>query len=238
VVYGDLLIVNGDHDGDSYLFALNKLTGATVWKTPRRHKTRSYATPIIRRMGGQEQLALCGSFAVSSFDPRTGAPLWSVEGAAEQWVASMTADQDQFYAAGGWPTYHVLAIRPNGQGNVTESHVAWHVTNAACYVPSPVLVGDFLFVADDRGTANCFDRKTGKRLWLARLGSGFHASLVAAGDHVYFLADDGVTKVVQAAEELRIVAENPLGEDCFASLAISNGQIFLRSRQHLFCIGE
>jgi outer membrane protein assembly factor BamB len=237
VLYGDLLIVNGDHDGDAYLFALNKRTGDTVWKTPRRHKTRSYATPLIRRLGGREQLVLCGSFAVTSFDPRDGAPLWSVEGAAEQWVASMVSDDERFYAAGGWPTYHVLAVRPDGQGDVTQSHVEWHVTNAACYVPSPVLSGEFLLVADDRGTANCFERTTGRRLWQARLGNGFHASLVTAGGYVFFLADNGVMKIVQPGEQLQVVAENPLGEDCFASPAIADGQIFLRGEQHLFCVG-
>jgi outer membrane protein assembly factor BamB len=180
VLFGDLLIVNGDHDGDSYLFALDKATGATVWKTPRSHKTRSYATPIVCRPRGQEQLALCGSFSISSFDPRTGAPLWTVEGAAEQWVASMVSDDERLYAAGGWPTYHVVAVRPGGKGNVTETHVDWHVTNSACYVPSPVLCGDYLLVADDRGTANCFERRTGNRVWNARLGNGFHASLVTA----------------------------------------------------------
>jgi outer membrane protein assembly factor BamB len=237
VLYGDLLVINGDHDGESYLCALDKRTGATVWKTPRRHKTRSYATPQIGRFGDRDQLVLGGSFAVTSFDPHTGSPLWWVEGVAEQWVASTVSDGERVYAAGGFPTYHVLGIRPDGRGDVTTSHVDWHVTKIACYCPSPVLSGDYLLVADDRGTANCFQRKTGERLWQARLGDGFHASLVAAGGLVYFLADNGVTKVVRPGPQLDIAAENPLGQDCSASPAIAAGQFFIRGKQHLFCFG-
>jgi outer membrane protein assembly factor BamB len=238
VLWENLVIINGDHDGESYLVALDKKSGETVWQTPRRHKTRSYATPIIRRLGGQDQLVLCGSFMIASYDPHSGAPLWTVEGAAEQWVASMVSDDERFYAAGGFPTYHVVAVKPEGRGDVTASHVAWHVTNAACYVPSPVISGDYLLVADDRGTANCFERKTGARMWQARLGNGFHASLVAAGNRVLFLADNGVTKIVEPGEQLRVIAENALGEDCSASPAIAGGQILIRGREHLFCIGR
>ncbi|MEM9658054.1 MAG: PQQ-binding-like beta-propeller repeat protein, partial [Planctomycetota bacterium] len=156
VLFENLVIVNGDHDGDSYLVALDKSTGNVVWKTPRRHKTRSYVTPIIRRIDGQPRLVLSGSRCVAAFDPRDGKLLWSVDGPTEQFVASMVFDGDHFFVVGGYPTHHVMAIRPGGVGDVTQSHVAWHVRNAKSYVPSPVVVDDYLIVADDRGTAGCF----------------------------------------------------------------------------------
>jgi outer membrane protein assembly factor BamB len=130
-----------------------------------------------------------------------------------------------------------MAIRPDGNGNVSKTHVAWHVTNAVCYVPSPVVVDKYLLVADDRGTANCFDTATGKRHWQARLGKHYSASLTVADGLVHFLADDGITKIVQPGPELKVVAENALGEYCYASPAISQGQIFIRGEKHLFCIG-
>lgn len=238
VLYGDLVIVNGDHDGDSYLVALKKSTGETVWKRPRRHKIRSYVTPIIREIAGRTQMVLSGSKHITSLDPRDGSEHWTIEGPTEQFVASMVDDGRLFYMAAGFPTYHVMAIRPDGSGNVTESHVAWHSTQAKCYVPSPVVVDGYLLVADDRGTANCFDTSTGERLWQGRLGRRFHASLVTAGGLVYFVADDGLTKVVKPGSELEIVAENPLGEFSYASPAISGGQLFLRGEKHLFCIGN
>ena len=120
---------------------------------------------------------------------------------------------------------------------MTDSHVAWHSTQAKCYVPSPVLVDDHLFVADDRGTANCFDTETGERLWQDRLGNHFSASLIAANGLAYFVADDGITKLVRPGAELDVVHENPLGEFSFASPAVSNGQLFIRGEKHLFAIG-
>jgi outer membrane protein assembly factor BamB len=236
VLYEDLLIVNGDHDGDSYIVALKKATGETVWKQPREHKTRSYVTPLIREIDGQPQLVFSGSKCIVSLDPRDGHTRWSIDGPTEQFVASMVYDGTHFYMSAGYPTYHVMAIRPDGKGNVSDSHVAWHVTNAACYVPSPVLIGGHLLVADDRGTANCFETATGKRLWQVRLGAHYHASLIAARGLAYFTDDDGVTKLIRPGPELQVEAENRLGERCFASAAVSDGQLFLRGQKHLFCI--
>jgi outer membrane protein assembly factor BamB len=137
----------------------------------------------------------------------------------------------------GFPTYHVMAIRPDGKGNVTDTHVVWHVKNARCYVPSPVVIGGYLMIADDRGTANCYDSATGERLWQARLGKHFSASLVTAEGLVFFLADDGVMKVVRPGPELDVVAENHIGENCYAAPALSGGRIYLRGEHLLHCIG-
>jgi hypothetical protein len=137
----------------------------------------------------------------------------------------------------GFPTYHVMAIRPDGSGDVTSTHVDWHVTTARCYVPSPVVIGDYLIVADDRGTGNCFDTATGERHWQARLGKSYSTSLAAAAGLAYLVADDGITKVIKPGKELAVVAENELGEYCFASPAISQGHLYLRGEQHLYCIG-
>ncbi len=237
VIFEDLLIINGDHDGDSYILALDRKSGRTVWKTERRHKTRSYVTPIIREMAGKTQLIFSGSHCIVSLDPATGQRIWNIEGPTQQYVASMVDDGEMLFMAAGFPTHHVLAIRPDGSGDVTETHVAWHKTNVRCYVPSPVVVGNYLLVADDRGTANCFDTGTGKRYWQGRLGKHFSASLTTAGGLVYFLADDGVMKVVQPGPDLTVMAENPLGEDTYSSPAMANGRIYLRGEQSLYCIG-
>ncbi len=236
VLYKNLVILNGDHDGDSYIVALDKATGATVWKQPREHKTRSYAPPLIREINGRTQMVFPGSHCVVSLDPNDGTTHWQIDGPTEQYVASMVYDGNLFYLAAGFPTYHVMGIRPDGKGNVTDSHVAWHVTDAKCYVPSPVLTDGYLFVPDDRGTANCFQAATGERFWQERLGNHFSASLVTARGLVFFLADDGTMTIVRPGPKLQVVGTNELAEECRASPAIANGRIYLRGDKHLYCI--
>jgi outer membrane protein assembly factor BamB len=238
VLYENLVIVNGDHDGDSYIVALDKATGRTVWKVPRAGKIRSYVTPLVRQIGGRTQLVFSGSGHIVSLDPADGSQHWTIDGPTEQFVASMVTDGKLLFMAAGFPTYHVLGIRPDGSGNVTDTHVAWHATSAKCYVPSPVVVGGYLLVADDRGTANCFATNTGERLWQQRLGSHYSASLVTAGGVAYFIADDGVTKVVRPGPKLEVIAENSLGEHCYSSPAIADGRIYIRGEKHLYAIGS
>lgn len=237
VLHKNLLLVNGDHDGESYIAALSKDTGDVVWKTPREHRTRSYVTPLLREVDGRMQAVLTGSKRVVGFDPDTGQRLWWIEGPTEQFVASMVHDRDGFYLSAGFPTHHVMSIKPGGRGDVTESHVNWHVMDAKCYVPSPVVIGGKLVVADDRGIVHCFDTSSGKHLWRERLGRHFSASLVTAGDLVFATSDEGVTLVLRPdREQANVIVKNELGERVFASPAISGGKLYLRGTEHLFCI--
>lgn len=242
VLYRDTVIVNGDHDGDSYIVALNRNTGKTVWKQKRANGIRSYVTPLIREIAGREQMVLSGSEAITSFNPEDGSVYWTVDGPTEQFVASMVYDGEYFFMAAGFPTHHVVAVKPDGDGNVTETHVEWHSTDAKCYVPSPVLCSGLLFVADDRGTASAFDAKTGEKVWRDRMGNHFSTSLITNAGKVFFVADNGITKIVDPGTESesgtpQIVAENPLGESTYASPAIAHGNLFIRGEKHLFCIG-
>ncbi len=237
VLFNNLVIVNGDHDGESYVVALDRESGETKWKSPRKHKTRSYVTPLLRNIGGEPHLVFSGSKQITSLNPRDGSTWWKIDGPTEQFVASMVYDGDKFYMTAGFPTHHVMGIRSGGRGNVTESHVAWHSTVAKCYVPSPVLVGRYLMVADDRGIVNCFDKRSGDRIWRERMGRHYSASLVTAGGLVYLFDDDGICKIVKPGETAEIVSKNKLGESCYASPAISDGRIYVRTKSHLFCIG-
>ncbi|MDE0866343.1 MAG: PQQ-binding-like beta-propeller repeat protein [Rubripirellula sp.] len=238
VLFRDLVLVNGDHDGESYLAALRKDSGELVWKTPRVHQTRSYVTPLLREVDGQMQAVMAGSMCVAGFDPMTGKRLWWVEGPTEQFVASLVHDSQNFYLTAGFPTYHVMAIRQGGKQDVTDSHVSWHVNDARSYVPSPVLANGLLFVADDRGIAHCFDPANGEHLWRERLGPHFSASLITAKGLVYFTADDGATTIMKAGREPEVMRVNELGERVYASPAVSQGELFLRGTDHLYCISQ
>ena len=238
VLFKNLVIVNGDHDGDSYLVALDQQTGRTVWKINRENKIRSYVTPLIREIDGRMQLLLSGSKHVTSLDPSNGSQHWKIEGPTEQFVASPVYDGKHLFITAGYPDHFVMAIRPDGRGDVTKTHIAWQETNAKCYVPSPVVVDGYLIVADDRGTLNCFATDSGQRLWQERMSPHYSNSLVTAGGLVYLVADDGLTKVVKPGPKLVVEAVNPLGEGCLSSPAIAQGRIYIRGEKHLFCLGE
>lgn len=238
VLHGDLVIINGDHDGDSYLVALDRITGDEVWRVSREHGIRSYATPIIRDYDGRTQMVLSGSQHIASYNPLDGEMHWKIDGPTEQFVASMIDDGERLYMAAGFPTYHVMAIDPTGRDDVTDTNVLWHSTEAHCYVPSPVVVDGYVFVANDDGIAHCFNAETGSHVWRTRLGRHYSASLVTAGGLVYFLSDEGITSVIRPGASPDVIAENALGEFCAASPAISQGALLIRGEKTLFCIAE
>ncbi|MBU6398849.1 MAG: PQQ-binding-like beta-propeller repeat protein [Verrucomicrobia bacterium] len=239
VLYQDLVLLNGDHDGDSYLVALDRQTGQTRWKTPRLHHTRSYCVPLIRPMAGHTQMVLSGDKCVASYDPANGRLRWIIDGPTEQFVASpvYSPSAGLVFITAGFPEHHILAIRPDGEGNVTRTHIAWRTTRGAGYVPSPLVIDKYLLVVSDAGVATCFEASTGRVFWAERLGEQ-HASLVAAAGRVYFLNDQGVMNVIQAGPAFAPIARNEIGEPCFASPAISDGDLFLRGDRSLFCVRE
>lgn len=238
ILFKETVIVNGDHDGDSYIVSLSRKTGQIRWKAPRENKTRSYCTPIIREIDGRTQMVFSGSKCVTSMDPNDGSVLWKIDGPTEQFVASLVYNGEFFFMTAGFPEFHIQAIRPDGSGNVTDTHVVWHTTRGCSYVPSPIVQGDYFLVAKDTGIGSCFVAKTGEHLWMERMSRHYSASLVSACGLIYFLDDDGVMKIVRPGPELDIVAENPLGDYCYASPAISEGHIFLKGETTIFCIEE
>lgn len=240
VLFENLVILNGDHDGDAYLVALDRRTGKTVWKTPRENKTRSYCVPIIREIDGRTQMVLSGSKCVASYDPRNGQRHWILDGPTEQFVASLVFNGKLLFMTAGFPEFHLLAIRPDGHGNITDTHVVWRTEKGCSYVPSPIVSRDgrYLMIVSDKGIASCFEAQTGRRYWMERIGPHYSASPVAADGLVYFLSDDGVTTVVRPGATLDVVATNELGENCYASPAISQGHIYLRGEKHLYAIGR
>lgn len=248
VPYKDVIFVNCDQDSDGYLVALDKETGAEKWRVARPNKTRSYCTPLIIRSAKQPeltQLVLSGSRCVTSYDADSGKLLWIVDGPTEQYVASLVFLEQILFLTTGFPEYHLMGIRPDGTGNITKTeHIAWHLPHSengakgASYVPSPVAANGHFFVVSDKGFLNCIDAKTGKRLWMNKLGRRHSASGILVAGNLYFTDDDGITYVVKASPTFEVVAKNPLGEECYASPAVAKGDLFIRSAGSLFCIGK
>lgn len=238
ILFEDKIIINGDHDGDSYLVAMKAASGEIVWKVNRAGKTRSYVTPIIRQIDGRTQMLLSGSKAVTSFNPADGAIHWTMAGPTQQFVASLVYNGKYVFLTAGFPEHHILAIKPDGTGTVGDDQIVWRTTKGCSYVPSPIVSGDYFLVVSDQGIASCFDCETGERHWMERLGPHFSASLIEAKGLVYFLADNGQMTVVRPGKTKEVVTVNELGEYIYSSPAVSDGQIFLRGEKHLYCIGE
>ena len=141
-------------------------------------------------------------------------------------------------SASSWPKKELHAIKPDGQGDVTQTKLAWRSAPGAPYVSSPIALGRFFLTVGETGNEiYCFEATTGRILWHEPVGHS-HASPVSAGGLVYFLNDKGVTQIIRPGEAYQLVASNDLGEKCFASPALSRGQIFLRGATNLYCVGR
>jgi outer membrane protein assembly factor BamB len=247
LLYKDSIILNADQDapkdGEAFLVALDKNTGTERWRTDRPNRIRSHCAPLITKAAGKMQMVLSGCNCVASYDPDTGKQIWIIDGPTEQYVASPVFGDGVFFLTCGFPDFHNMAILPDGTGNVTATHVLWHenrvIPKKAAYVPSPIAHGKYFFVVSDLGYLNCFEARTGKRLYdIQQLGKHHSASPVSANGLLYFTSDEGVTFVLKAGPVFELVARNDLGEDCRASPAISRGQILLRTLENLYSIGK
>jgi outer membrane protein assembly factor BamB len=239
VLYKDKVIVDGDGKGDSFLIALNREDGRTLWRVDRHRQGISYSAPLIRKLAGRMQLIQCGDRCVTGFDPDTGEPIWTVDGPSQEFVATpvYSPKAGLVFISSSWPKQVLLAIRPDGQGDVTETHVVWSDRKGAPYIPSPILAGDFLLTVNNSGAAFCYDAATGKVHWREKLGR-HHASPVLLRGLVFFINDDGQVNVIKPGAAFERVAQYELGQPCYASPAISDGQVFLRTFTHLYCLGS
>ncbi|MHC4324955.1 MAG: PQQ-binding-like beta-propeller repeat protein, partial [Planctomycetota bacterium] len=239
VLYKDKVIIDGDNKGDSFLIALSRADGKTLWRKNRTNKGISYSAPFIRELAGRTQMIQCGDRCVASFDPDTGEQLWTVDGPSQEFVATPVYSEKAglVFISSSWPKSVLLAIRPNGRGNVTETHIAWQDRKGAPYVPSMIVAGDFLLSINRGGTAFCYEAATGKVLWQQKLGR-HHASPVLVGGLVFLINDNGQVNVIKPGRQFERVATYELGESCYASPAISEGRVYIRGFKHLFCIGN
>jgi outer membrane protein assembly factor BamB len=202
----------------------------------------AYTTPALLRYGSTTEIVITGGDCVTGHDPATGKELWRVNGLnpqnnpAYRIVASPVVFDGVVYA----PTRvrPLLAIKVGGRGDVTASHVLWSFQNGPD-VPTPVTDGKYFYVVDDRGVTWCLDARTGAVVWgPQRIKSGtYSASPVLADGKIYLTSEDGLTTVLKAGPQFEIIAENVLDDYCLSSPAISDGQVFIRTTQFLYCIG-
>jgi outer membrane protein assembly factor BamB len=237
-LYGDLLIISCDGADEAYVVALDKSTGKIRWKTQRRQPwDQAYSTPLVIRVGDQDQVFSIGAYRAAAYDPQSGKEIWRVsyrDGFSN--VPRPVYGHGLVFIATGFQEPSLLAVRVDGKGDVTKTHIAWAVRRGAPYTPSPILVGDELYMVSDIGIATCLDAETGQVLWQARLGGNYSASPVFADGRIYFQSEEGVTTVLAPGKEFRRLAANSLDGLMLASIAVSNGSIFIRTDSHLYRI--
>jgi len=235
VVYQDLLIVQCHGTDVRYLAALDTKTGDERWKLE--HEGRcSESTPLVVQTAQGDQLICNVSERVVSVDPNTGKVIWTAQqGNNFAQVPRPLSGHGMVYTCGGYFDPVVQAIRPDGQGDVTSTHVAWSVRHSSVpQNPSAVLVGNELLMVSDGGVASCFDAQTGKLHWRERLGGGFYASPVSADGRVYFFDTAGKTTVIKPGPKFEVLATSQLDEKIVASPAIVDRAFYLRTAGHLY----
>jgi outer membrane protein assembly factor BamB len=239
-LYRDLLIVSCDGADDAYVIALDKNTGKTRWKTQRRRPfDQSYTTPLVIQVDGRDQVVSIGAYRTAAYDPQTGREIWRVSyGDGFSNVPRPVFGHGLVFIGTGFQEPSMLAVRPTGTGDVTNTHVAYTIDRGAPFTPSPLIVGDEFYMVSDIGVASCLDVKTGRILWQQRVPGNYSASPVFADNRIYFLSEEGVATVIAPGKEFRRLSVNTLDGTTFASIAVSQQTLFIRSDSHLYRIGN
>jgi outer membrane protein assembly factor BamB len=309
IIVDDYVILCQDHDTDSFLLAVDKRTGKTVWKTDRSEFPRNYCTPAVWEVDGKKQLVVAATLRVIGYDLATGAELWTVRGIARSICASPTIGDDNTLYLSGWAAggdagvlirldafekvaaesdkngdqmltedelpkgavkqrfpqidrdktgtitraeydyfrmlfdksrNNVLAIRPGGKGDVSATHVVWEHEKLVPFCASPVYASGLVFTVKDGGIVTCLDAVKGKPTKQGRLPASneYYASPVAGDGKVYFANDEGKVTVVSCEPQWTTIAEADFKDPIYATPALVDGKIFLRTNSKLFCFGQ
>lgn len=247
VLVDDLVIQLCDNTTDPYIAAFEQHDGQQVWRTPR-PGTGSWSTPVLVETTSNDEeireLVVNGSAGedeqnrlVVAYDPTTGEELWRVAGTTQLVTPTPVVAGGLVFCASG-RNGPIMAIRPGGRGDVTESHVVWRQRRGGPYIPSPVAYRNRLFVLSDARSITCYNAGNGQEIWRGRLGGVFTSSLVAADGRIYAINEQGHVFVVAANDEFELLAENDLQERCLTTPAVVDGQMFLRTERHLYCFAK
>jgi outer membrane protein assembly factor BamB len=241
-LHGNALVVTWDHEGDDFIVALNATTGKELWRQKRDEPT-SWATPLIVQHGKQTQVVTAASNRVRSYDLASGKVIWECSGLTGNVIPTPVAANGVVYVTSGFRGSALMAIRLGRAGDLTGTDaILWSHNRATPYVPSPLLYGDRLyFFGSNNGILSCFDVKTGRPLLNGeriQALQGVYASPVGAAGRVYLVGRNGATVVIKRSDKLDVLATNHLAEGVDASPALSGKDLFVRGREHLYCISE
>jgi outer membrane protein assembly factor BamB len=254
VLFEDLLITHMDGSDHQYVIALDSKTGATRWRVDRSTDfgdlgpdgrptadgdfRKAFNTPLIVETAGKLQMLSPGAKAAFSYDPRTGRELWTVRYGNHSSASRTVCGEGLAFINTGYPKAELWAVRTDGEGDVTGTHVLWKSVRGIPNRSSPVLAGGLLFICSDRGIASCLEPRTGEEVWQERIGGDYSASPVHVAGRIYFFSEEGVTTVIRPGRRLEVLARNELGGGFMASPAIAGRELYLRTRTHLYRIED
>jgi len=252
VLWKDLLIMTRDGSGrppdtgagwhtpwdQARIIALDTHTGKLRWEAHRGLSRIAHVVPNIwTAPDGHLELVSGAGDVVQGFDPNSGVRLWTSKNIGEGVVPSIVLGHDLAFTAAGWGGREsIKAFRSGGKGDLGESNLVWEQKKGVSKIPSYLLLEPYLYTINEGGVAMCLKAETGEIVWQERVGGNFSASPVCAEGHIYLLSDQGETTVIDAGSEFKILAKNALNEKCQASIAISNGSLFIRTEANMYCI--
>ena len=240
ILAGDLFVYIADCGTAPFVTALDKHTGKVRWRVPRVLPGKMKFTlvaPLFLEVGGRPQIVIVGTGAVTALDPADGREIWRVRYARDSSVGPRPVfAHGLLFVSAGYLRTELLAIRPDGVGDVTDTHVVWRLAKGAPLTPAMVVVGEDIFAVNDAGVASCWEATTGKVHWQERLEGNFASAVLAGEGRVYFQNESGLGTVVKASREFVKLAANDLGERTLASYAVGDRAFFIRTQEHLYCI--
>lgn len=245
LLVGNSIVIHVDGRDVQYVIAIDKVSGKDVWKTTRSidfseipvHQRKAYGMPILIPRGDGKQLVGVGAKGVFAYDPATGKELWKARHRGWSIAPRPVFGHGLVFAIIDRDHPELWAIRPDGSGDVTDSHVAWKETRRMPQRVSPLLVGDLLFVVNRNGIATCLEAKSGTVVWQERVKGAFSASPIYADGRIYLFNEDAVCTVIKPAREFEVLAVNPLAkEQLMATPAVAGNALFVRTEKHLYRI--
>jgi outer membrane protein assembly factor BamB len=242
IVVGNALIFSCDGASDPFIAALNKETGAVLWRTSRNtraERTFSFSTPLAISVSGKTQVVSPTSGAVISYEPETGREIWRV-GYPEGYsvVPRPVFGHGLLFVSSAFDHPVVYAIRPGGTGDITDSAIVWKISKGAPNTPSPLLVGEEIYFISDGGIMTCADAKSGTVHWQERIGGNYSASPAFADGKIYVQSEEGMGTVVKPGKAFEVIARNDLKERTLASCAFDDGVIYIRTARRLLRIQQ
>lgn len=240
-ISGEHMVFSCDGGDNPFVVALNLKSGRVSWRTPRAceaAKKFAFSTPLVIDVNGRMQVISPGSHSVNSFDLTTGRELWRVRYEGYSVIPRPVFGQGLVFVSTSYDAPEVLAIRPDGEGDVTETHIAWRQKKAAPHTPSLLLQGEELYMVSDGGIASCLDASTGRQHWQQRLGGNYSASPLLAENRIYFQNETGLGTVVRAGKKFEQLATNNMNEPTLASYGVTGNDFLIRTESSLYRIGN